>query len=217
MRGIGTGAEERVVRSGFTGSTLLSLIVAALFVAQPVSAGLTSVVEDPVGDAFVDNPGIPFNAYQDIVQAAVTLKDGRFIVAMKLAGSVPSSPVLPPQIVLLDWSWYINTDPTTFPAGFPYSPGGAPSPEFIVLLVWDGTSFTTTLIDRRPLLTGGQALLTPVPFLIKGSVITASVDAAQLDNPSSFGWSALTEDWETQLGTNSFHTIDFTAAAQWPA
>lgn len=224
MRERGTGAEARVVRSGFTGSTLLSLVVAALFVAQPVSAALTSAIEDPVGDvgspAGTQPVAIFAVPYQDIIGAAVTLKDGQFTLTMRLAASIPESPALPPNVVLLEWGWWFGTDPTTAPAGFPYSPGLSASSEFALFVLWDGTSFTATLIDRRPLLTGGEALLTSIPFGIKGSVITASVNAALLDNPSSFLWFADTEIWETQLGTASFHTLDVApdlVFAVWPA
>jgi len=211
------------VKSGFA---LVISLVTAFAIAEPAAAALTSVVEDPIGDLLTQlpngpNPAFVAQAYQDILRATVTLKHGQFILTMKLAAPIPESPILPPQIELIEWDWTFNTNLTAFPAGFPF-PGPIDSSEFMVFVIWNGVSFSAILIDRRPLLTGGDALLTPVPFQIKGSDITVSVDAALLDNPSSFPWRTFTEIWQAQLGTNSWMVADEApdlglAAATWPA
>ena len=193
--------------------------IATLLVAQPVSAALTSVVNDPVGDAVL-SPKITAPAYQDIVEAAITLKDGRFILVKDLAAPIPATPALPPGIVLVGWSWNLNTNPATFPAGFPFSPGSPAPPEFIVFMLWDGTGFTGIVIDRRPLLTGGEAIITSVPFDIKRAEITVRVDAGLLGDPSSFTWVSRTNDWATPFGTNSNFELDRApnfGPATWPS
>ncbi len=204
---------------------LSMLALVAFAFAQPVSASLTSVVTDPVGDAVLTAAGIAAPPYQDIVKASITFKDSRFIFLMDLAAPVPNNPpLLPPGTALIDWVWQLQTDPTLFPCGFPGAPGPAafcPPFEFVIGIVWNGTSFTGIFIDRRPLLMGGNAIVTVVPFNIKGSEITASLSGAMIDSPSSFGWHALTTAWAGGFGTDSFFPVDSApdnfAFAPWPS
>ncbi len=203
----------------------VSMVVAALLAAQPLSAGeLTSVVTDPVGDAgaSINGQGIAVFAYQDIVQASITLRDGRFILVMDVAAPIPSGPALPNGVKLLEWSFRLDTNLTTAPCGFPFEPADCEHhAEYMVFILWDGTSFTGILIDRTPLLTGGQAVITRIPFNINGAEITASVDAVMIGNPPSFHWVSRTEDWSTQLGTSGFVIVDFAPEegtfAIWPS
>ena len=199
-----------------------TLLMAATLMAAPlVSAALTSVVTDPVGDA-MPTPGIAAPSYLDIVKASITSSHGQFVFVTDLAAPIPNSPpLLPPGIALIDWAWQLNTDPTKTVCGFPGGPGASLCipVEFIVIIFWDGTSFTGMLIDRRPLLTGGNAILTAVPFNINGSEVIASSNGAMIDNPLSFGWRALTDTWSARFGTDSFHAPDFApdnGFAPWP-
>ncbi len=188
---------------------LVSMAVAALMAAQPLSAAsLTSVVTDPVGDASTIAPGIVAAAYQDITKASVTLKDGRFIFVMDMAARIPSKPTLPSGAMLLEWSIELDTDPTTFPTGFPFVQATATPVEYLVTILWDGTSFSGGLIDRRPSLTGGEAVVTPISFTIKGAEITASVDASKIAQSGSFMWIVITRIWTTPLGTLGFFPVD---------
>jgi hypothetical protein len=181
-------------------------------------AALTTTVTDPVGDAVAsDGKGLTGEGYQDIVGGEVSQDGGVFSFAMDVAGSVPASPVLPGGITVQEWSWNINTGPES-PSGFPFAPGNAVPPEFIVAVQWDGASFTGSLIDRRPLLGGGEVVITPVPFDIDGARVTAAVNANRLGNPSSFSWILRTNDWP-RLGTNSVQTLDRApdaVPATWP-
>jgi hypothetical protein len=65
----------------------------------------------------------------------------------------------------------------------------------MVYVSWDGTEFAGTATDRRPLLTGGEAIITPVPFSINGTIVEA-VLAYELigDVPPSFQWAPITVD-----------------------
>jgi hypothetical protein len=44
-----------------------------------------------------------------------------------------------------------------------------------VYVSWDGVQFAGTAIDRRPLLTGGEAIITPVPISIDGTLVEADL------------------------------------------
>ena len=187
--------------------------VTALLLAQPVgAAALTSVLEDPEGDMALPEELSPVarQAYQDIVRAEISKKDGTFVFTMEVAGRIPETPELaPPGVALLEWRWALNVNPDTFPAGFPFAPGAHAPAEYQVQILWDGTNFIGQLIDRTPLLTGGQAIVTPLSFRIKGAEFKTSVNAAMVGDPSSFLWLVFTVDWPTPLGTNSFLTVDF--------
>ena len=152
----------------------------------------TSKVSDPVGDTIFHAP-----AFQDIVLGQMTkTAGGNFELLMEMAGPVPGAPPLPPPGVNeIWWGWVFDLDPTALPKGYPFGPGDQRRPEFIVYVSWDGTAFAGTAVDRRPLLTGGEAIITPVPFSINGTIVEA-VLAYELigDVPPSFQWAPITVD-----------------------
>lgn len=178
-----------------------------------------SLVDDPVGD-FLDIEGQP---YQDIVKATVTITRRQFLFVMDLAAPVPLAPKLPPKVLLAFWGWGVDTDPSTFPVGYPFEANGSCPCDFLALLVWDRTSFTAILIDRRPLLTGKSALTTSIPFHIEGSEISLTVESALLGNPkrlSSDGvplvsGHARTVDWDTPFGSSSGIDLDIADTWSW--
>ena len=186
-------------------------------IAVPTVSALVSTT-DAQGDASASNGnGLSGEAYQDIVSAGVDAEGGTFAFVMDVAASVPPAPVLPGGIKVQEWDWNINTSPE-LPRGFPFSSGSAAPPEFIVMVVWDGTAFTGVLIDRRPLLIGGNAVSTPIQSDIDGTTISATVSANQLGDPSSFAWIARANNWP-HLGSNSIQTLDRApdlAPAFWP-
>ncbi len=197
-------------------------ILVAVILAQPVSAkALTSVITDPQGDAFFADSH-PAPGYQDIVRATIASDGRQFTFGIELAAPIPDTPALPPGVVLMVWSWGVDTNPATAPAGFPFVPGpeGAAPAEFLVWVIWDGTSFTGIVIDRRPLITGGEAIITSVSFDRSGAVATVSVNAALLGKPSSFTWVARTIDWTGPLGTLANFDVDRApdaGRATWPS
>ena len=183
----------------------LFLAVLAGAVAQPVSAQ-TSTVFDPVGDARYHAP-----AFQDIVRSQLTMTaSGDFELLMEMAGPVPVAPTLPPPAASeMWWLWIFDLDPATSPAGYPVSPGLAQFPEFLVYVSWDGAEFTATAIDRRPLLTGGEAIVNPVPFSINGTTIEAVLASTLIgDVPPSFGWHLHTMNWSCAVGSTGYTTVD---------
>src|SRR5256885_14511404 len=134
---------------------------------------------------------------------------------MDLAGPIPSRPPLPHGAKLIEWAFRLNTNPSTCPAGFQYPPAATlTSPEvthcaeYIVLIVSDATGFTGMLIDRTPLLTGGQAVITPVSFSIIDTEISISIDSGLVGNPQSFRWTTRTETWFTMLGSMGYVIVD---------
>jgi hypothetical protein len=181
------------------------LSTAALGIALPVS-DQTSTVDDPVGDALFNAP-----AFQDVVFVQVTkTAAGDFELLMEMAGPVPVDPPLPPPgKSVIEWGWNFDLDPTTFPVGYPVHKAYA-SPEFVVHVSWDGAGFAGVAIDRRPLLTGGEAIITPVPFSIDGTILQADLPYALIGAvPTSFGWYGATAAWSGPVGlSEGFHAVD---------
>ena len=186
--------------------TLVALVMlGSVLVAQPVSAQ-TSTVFDPVGDTLFNAP-----AFQDIVIGQMTkTASGDFELLMGMAGPVPVDPPLPPPGVSeIWWMWTFDLDPTAFPQGTPFPPGVKRRPEFVVYVSWDGTEFAGTAIDRRPLLTGGEAIITPVPFSINGTMVEAVLDFELIgDVPPSFHWGPFTVDWSGPVGSEGHNFVD---------
>jgi hypothetical protein len=160
------------------------------------TAPLTSVVTDPVGD--VVNKG---NDYQDVVRAEIAKQGTNFAFVLTLVAPVPDSPALPSGADVIVWQFLLDTDPTASPAGYPFTKNTAvPFELMIQYRVYrsgftdplDPTSSPGVLVDRRPLLTGGQAIVTPIKVSIDGTQITFVVEAASLGDPSTFNWVSAT-------------------------
>ena len=169
------------------------------------SVSTTSSVSDPVGDALHQAP-----AFQDVVRGRITkTAGGDFKLLMEVAVSVPADPDMPqPAQSEIWWMWFLD-DATTSPKGYPASPGFDGGREFVVYVSWDGSGFAGRAIDRRPLLTGGEAIVTPVEFSIDGAIVEAVLPSSLVgDFPASFGWGPRTIDWAAHVGSAGFHSID---------
>ena len=203
-----TRSMTRMVVAGWT--ALAALGVVAMSNAAPATADETdsvvSTVDDPVGDALFKAP-----AFQDVVFVEVTkTAAGDFELLMEMAGPVPVNPPLPPPgLSEIWWLWVFDLDPTTFPAGYPFLKAKSPA-EFNVHVSWDGAEFTGAAIDRRPLLTGGVAIITPVTFSIDGTIVQADLPYALIGAvPTSFSWFAGTVVWSGPLGlSEAHHAVD---------
>jgi len=178
---------------------LLALIGSA------VAAPRISVAEDPAGDAILDASG-----YMDIVEASVEKKGNAFEFRTTLAEPIPANPQLPPTCQQILWSMGIDTDLTTNPIGYPAAPGLALQAEFVVSVVWDGIAFHGILVDRRPLLNGKEAVITPRPFTFTSIGVQMVVGAGELANPTSFVWDPTVLCWSAPPGSFGVHFIDFT-------
>jgi len=170
------------------------------------TGSVVSTVDDPVGDTLFNAP-----AFQDIVLGQMTkTAGGDFKLLMEMAGPVPVDPPLPPPGKSeIWWLWGFDLDPTTAPVGYPFVKAHA-FPEFIVYVSWDGAEFAGTAVDRRPLLAGGKAILTPVTFSIDGMIVQADLPYALIGAvPTSFVWSAATPAWSGPVGVSEGeHLVD---------
>jgi hypothetical protein len=177
----------------------LAVVVALAGAVAVLAANQTLTLSDPEGDTADMSASTITPAYMDMVGASISKKGRVFEFSMTLAAPIPNQPALPPQVKEIRWIWMQDTDPTTFPAGYPLppGPGQAVPPEFQVIVAWDGSRFRAYLVDRRPLLTGGEAILTPISFTRSGAELTAFVDAASLGDPPRFGVRMLTVFWKT--------------------
>jgi hypothetical protein len=186
----------RSLAATIVGVTALTLSVPALAAA--------SVATDPVGDTLYKAPG-----FMDILRAELTEESGTFFFRMILAAPIPNDPrVPPPAKARIRWAFPIDSDPATFPEGDPF-PQNQPGPsEFNTRVFWDGSAFTASLLDRRPLLEGGEAILTPLSFTVSGSEIRVAVPAS-LIGASSFRWGAVTVySSASPGGNNGDHFVD---------
>jgi len=189
----------------FVSMAVVSVIVSLLMPSLSASAARVSVVTDPVGDALFSAP-----SYLDLVGARVTKSGQTFSFEMTVAEPIPATPsASPPASAQTGWAWPLDTDSSTFPAGTPVAPGtGAPA-ELIVAVVWDSSGFSASLNDRRPLLTGGDAVLTPLPFTISGGQLRVDIRASAIGDPSTFGWRPVTFYWSAPFGSNNGnHFVD---------
>jgi len=184
--------------------------VAALDVAPATAdeeSTVLSTVSDPAGDA-----GFNAEAFQDHVLCRLTKTAGGDLgLRMELAGAVPGAPSLPPNgNKEIWWQWAFDFDPTTSPSGTPY-PENANGliAEFIACVRWDGTEFSGILIDRRPLLAGEEATITPIPFSIDGTIVKAVLPAELIGEvPASFQWGFYTRNWSGPMGSNGNNPVD---------
>jgi hypothetical protein len=170
------------------------------------AASVSSEVFDPVGDTTL---GFHSPAFQDIVFGRMTkTASGDFKLRMEMAGPVPVIPLMPPPAhAVIAWKWNFDLDPTTSPLGYPGLPVTAFPAEFVVDIYWDGAEFACVAIDRRPLLAGGEATITPVSFNIDGTVLEAVLPSTLIGAvPPSFTWRLFTSDRSGVL--RGGHTVD---------
>ena len=187
---------------------LAALGAVAVFHVAPATASVAqsvvSTILDPVGDARFNAP-----AFQDVVLAQMKrTAGGDFELLLEMAGPVPVHPTLPrPGFSGIWWVWNFDLDPTTFPAGYPYLEARS-SAEFIVYVSWDGAEFSGTAVDRRPLLTGGKAIITPVTFSVGGTIVRANLAYTLIGAvPANFGWLAGTAAWSGPVGESEGHHL----------
>ncbi|MDQ6876778.1 MAG: hypothetical protein M3082_03605 [Candidatus Dormibacteraeota bacterium] len=184
------------------GALAVALAAQLLLLAQPAAAANRCSLTDPVGDTFIPAPG-----FQDIVGAQISRHGDRLLLQMTVANPVPRRPDLAGAAEIW-WFWPIQTDPNLVVYGYPHlNDVGLPF-ELVPYVAWDGTSFRAALIDRRPMVTGGKAVITPVPFRISGRSIKLWLHQDRLGLPSTFGWTAATGDWLTLPPSNTDQLVD---------
>ena len=189
------------VRARLTSSIGLGAIVALSSLGQTLAA---SSWTDPVGDALFHAP-----AYADIVAGRVDQDAGTLEFTMTVADAIPETPKLTaPGVQALRWVASLDLDPTSSPIGWPVpqrlpaAPQSSPAAaEGFLAVAWDGTEFSGTFFDRRPLLSGGEVVATTVPFEIDGNTVHMWLDGALIGDPASFRVGFVTAAVTTKLGT----------------
>ena len=188
---------------------MLCLPIAFLMIAQPALAG-AMVAQDSIGDTNQVAKGMRSPAYMDIVSEKLAKKGDVYVFSMKVAAPVPDKPVLLQGVKMMFWNWAIDFDPSVYWGAWPLPPGWPTWPEFHIPIIWDGEKFSAFVIDHRPLLTGGEDIFWEVPFVIKGSELSLTVDAWMIDDIAEFSWGASTSIWIGQSdGTYGFFLIDY--------
>ena len=192
------------------------VVVALMAGSTTVSALVTIESVDPAGDAVFSPPAVSAPGYLDIVKNSLTADGSSFVVRFEMAASVPAMPDLHPGIHEVWWQSGFDTDPSAVPAGFPLPPGVASQrAEFQAVIRWDGHAFSGILIDRTPLFTGGDAVITPLSFTISGATLTATVSAERLGNPASFVLRFTIFAWRGTLGSLGLFGVDFGEPVVW--
>ena len=154
--------------------------------AAPPAAPQTSTVLDPVGDTLSRRSGIPRHRF------CPDYEDGKWKlrVAHGNGRSRTSRPTHAPHLEIMK---YGGSGPSTWiplqvPGVIRSAPGNALGFDFVVYVSWNGTAFTGAAIDRRPLITGGEAIITAVPFSINGTMVEAALASTLIgDVPPHFG------------------------------
>lgn len=197
-----TGFRARgAIRARLTASLGLGAIVALSSFGETLAA---SSWTDPVGDALFHAP-----PYADIVAGRVDQDAGTFEFTMTVADVIPQTPRLtPPGVEGLRWVASLDLDPTSSPIGWPVpqrlpaAPQSSPAAaEGFLAVAWDGIEFSGTWFDRRPLLSGGDVVATPVPFEIDGDEVHVWLDGASIGDPAGFRVGFVTAALTTKLGT----------------
>jgi hypothetical protein len=181
----------------------VSIGLGALMALSTSGGALASTAyTDAAGDALFHAP-----AYADVLAGEVELDAGTFEFTMTVADAIPQTPRLTaPGVAALRWAVSLDLDPSASPAGWPAAPGDprsaqAKAAEGFVALAWDGSAFSATWFDRRPLLTGGSVTTTSVPFEIDGDTVHIWLDGALIGDPASFRVGFVTAAVTTQPGT----------------
>ena len=175
-----------------------------------VATASTSQIPDPANDF---EPGSPCSGQsclssQDILLASLDDQGTQLVFSMTLAE--PVGPILAPNNSnkRFVWAWRLDTDPATFPAGHPLPNGQASPFEMFAAIEWDGAQFFAELVDRRPLLTGGEAVITPLTPVFSGNEVSVTVSTSSLGLPSQFRWRAATNNFHNRSESMGQFPVD---------
>jgi hypothetical protein len=211
-----TKLSELEGQSFYAKMQILLALVTVLVLSGPgtaLAAVQTVTVNDPTGDVQNNKP-----AYFDITQAVVTKDDATFSMSIRLAAAIPLTPPIPNGVDgEYSWVFALDTQPGA-PQGYPFSPGNERPFDQIVYFSWDGTTFHSFIVDRAPLLSGGEAITTNIPFSFNAErdELTFVVNEALIGSPATFSWATASSIRESFFGSQGYQVIDFTENANWP-
>ena len=171
------------------------------------SASTTKMFDDPIGDSLPETvPFLDTVAYG--VDVARDPTADTYLFTFEMAEPIPSSFVVPMNHDAAQYSFCLDTDPSSSPRGYPFeSPDPVPC-DFILTAVSEGGPWTGTLIDRRPLVDGGDARTPGVPFLTKDASGLFAVPGDKLGNPRSFDWAMAASLLMLPLPSDDFIDLD---------
>jgi hypothetical protein len=132
------------------------------------SASRIKMIDDPVGDSVPEtNPFLDTVAYGVDWVRNDEQAGGTFLFKFEEAAPIPESFKVPMGYDAAQYSFCLDSDPSTSPGGYPFANNDPVWCEFILTAVSDGGTWSGTLIDRRPILDGGNAETPGVTFLPK--------------------------------------------------
>ena len=164
---------------------------------------------DPIGDSIPVTTGhLDTTAYG--VADEGSSAGGKFSFVFEVAGPIPTSFEVPMKFDAAQYSFCLDTDPSSDPGGYPFASKDPVWCDFILTAVSEGKEWTGTLIDRRPLVDGGKAKTPGVPFSIDASRTggSFSVPDAFLGDPEMFEWAMSASLLKLPLPSDEFIDLD---------
>jgi len=175
------------------------------------SVGDTQMIPDPVGDAGPATKGYLDTAAYGVSWSEEGSGPGRtFSFVFEVAKPISASFTVPMNFDAAQYSFCLDTDPSSSPGGYPFTSKEPVSCDFILTAVSTGKDWSGTLIDRRPLAHKGEARTTGIDFLIADSRTRGwfSVPAASLGDPDKFGWAMSTSLVMLPIPSDDFTYVD---------
>ncbi len=165
-------------------------------------------VTDPKGDT-----GLPESlGYLDILSAGARQGSKNSLsFVFTLSKPIPSTFEVPSPYNAVGWEFCLS-NASTEPSGYPFAASTATPCEFIVMDTSQGGEVTGSLIDRRPLLHGKEAVTTSVPVTINGTEVATSVPGASIGlhphGGSGIQWVLFATELTLPLGNDDFTNTD---------
>ena len=173
------------------------------------SASRMKMIDDPVGDSAPEtSPFMDTVAYGVDWVRTDELEGGTFLFRFAVAGPIPDSFEVPRDYDAAQYSFCIDSDPSTSPGGYPFANDDPVWCEFILTAVSEGGAWTGTLIDRRPLLDGTDAETPGVTFLNEDANGLFAISGDMLGNPKSFSWAMTASLLKLPLPSDDFIDLD---------
>ena len=172
-------------------------------------ASRMKMIDDPVGDSVPEtNPFLDTVAYGVDWVRNDEQGGGTFLFKFEVAAPIPDSFQVPMGHDAAQYSFCLDSDPSTSPGGYPFANNDPVWCEFILTAVSDGGAWSGTLIDRRPLLNGGNAETLGVAFLTEDANGLFAVSDDLLGNPESFSWAMTASLLMLPLPSDDFIDLD---------
>jgi hypothetical protein len=172
-------------------------------------ASRMEMVEDPVGDSTPEtSPFLDTVAYGVRWVGVSPGQGGTYLFRFEVAEPIPDSFEVPMDHDAAQYSFCLDTDPSTSPGGYPFASDEPVWCEFILTAVSEGGAWTGTLIDRRPLVTGGEAETPEITFLVDDANGLFAVTGDMLGSPTSFDWAMTASLLMLPLPSDDFTDLD---------